>query len=113
MNYERPVVVVEGTEDIFSMRKIHPNAIRGMLATIAISYGIPIIQTKTFKETASLLAVIAKREQDETTKHFDLHSAKPMTLKEQQEYVLRQLGIIPIWYEKYADIPAIIEEIIG
>ncbi|MFC1733717.1 helix-hairpin-helix domain-containing protein, partial [candidate division KSB1 bacterium] len=57
-------------------------------ATITISYGIPVVQTKTFKETANLIAIIAKREQDETSKEFSLHNAKPLTLKEQQEYIV-------------------------
>lgn len=94
--YERPLILVEGTEDIYSQRNIHPNAIRGMLATIAVSYGIPIIHTKTQKETAALLAVIAKREQDETTKHFDPHVSKPLTIKEQQEYIISSIpGVGP------------------
>jgi len=92
INFERPLVVVEGTEDIYSVRKVHPHAIRGMLATIAISYGIPILQTKNYKETASLLNIIAKREQEETTREFSLHGdKKPLTLKEQQEYIVSAL----------------------
>ncbi|MBW2999347.1 DEAD/DEAH box helicase, partial [Candidatus Woesearchaeota archaeon] len=91
-NFERPLIIVEGEEDIFSQRSIHPNAIRGMLATIAVSYGIPVLQTKNFKDTSALLAVIAKREQDETGKYFSPHgSRKPLTLKEQQEYIVSAL----------------------
>ena len=71
-NFSRPLIIIEGEEDIYSVRKVHKNAIQGMLATIAISYGIPIIQTKNSLETASLLKAVAKREQDETTKDFDL-----------------------------------------
>ncbi|MBU0536372.1 MAG: hypothetical protein KKE20_05365, partial [Nanoarchaeota archaeon] len=96
-NYERPLVIVEGTEDIYSQRKIQPNAIRGMLATIAVSYGIPILQTKTFKETAGLIHVIARREQEETSKDFNMHGdRKPLTLREQQEYIVSSLpGVGP------------------
>jgi len=91
-SYERPLIIVEGIEDIYSMRKIHPNAIRGMLATIAVSYGIPILQTKTSKETASLLNIIAKREQEEGQKSFMPHGEKkPMSLKELQEYIVSSL----------------------
>ncbi|PIN86511.1 DEAD/DEAH box helicase [Candidatus Woesearchaeota archaeon CG10_big_fil_rev_8_21_14_0_10_44_13] len=86
--YDKPLVVVEGDEDIYSMRKIHPNAIRGMLAAITVNYGVPIIQTKTSKETAALLAIIAKREHDEGRKGFDMHTSKPLSLKEQQEYII-------------------------
>ena len=91
-NFERPLIIVEGTEDIYSIRNVHPNAIRGMLATITISYGIPIVYTKNFRETASLLSVIAKREQESTGKDFSLHGdRKPMALKEQQEYIISSL----------------------
>jgi len=96
-NFERPIVIIEGEEDLYSVRKVHKNAIQGMLATIAVSYGIPIIQTKNAAETASLLYIIAKREQEETTREFDMHGdKKPLSLKEQQEYIVSSLpGIGP------------------
>jgi len=88
-NFERPLVIVEGDQDLFSVRNIHPNAIRGMLATIAVSYGIPVLLTRNSKETAALLLVIAKREQEETGKEFSMHAdRKPISLKEQQEYMV-------------------------
>jgi Fanconi anemia group M protein len=96
-NFERPVVIVEGDEDIYSMRRVHPHAIRGMIATIAVSYGIPIIYSKNYKETASYLHIVAKREQENGKKDFSLHGdRKPLTLKEQQEYVVSSLpGVGP------------------
>jgi len=91
-NFERPIIVIEGTQDIYGVRNVHHNSILGMMATIAVSYGIPIIQTRNFKETAALLQIIAKREQEETGKDFNLHAdRKPATLKEQQEYVVSSL----------------------
>jgi Fanconi anemia group M protein len=91
-NFERPVVIIEGEQDIYSVRNVHPNAIRGMLATIAVSYGIPILFTKNSKESAALLKIIAKREQEADSNDFSLHaSKKPLTLKEQQEYIVSAL----------------------
>ncbi|MDP2750832.1 MAG: ERCC4 domain-containing protein, partial [Nanoarchaeota archaeon] len=91
-NFERPVVVVEGDGDIYSQRNIHPNAIRGMLATIAVSYGIPMIFTKTSKDTAAMLLIIAKREQEEKCGSFSLHGEKKTnSLKDQQEFVVSAL----------------------
>ncbi len=88
-DFEKSIVIVEGEQDLFSARNIHPNAIRGMLATIAVSYGIPILFTKNPKDTAALLKIIAKREQEEAGNDFSLHSnRKPTTLKEQQEYLV-------------------------
>ena len=68
-----------------------------MLATITMSFGIPLIQTRNGKETAALIYLIAKREQEDDKKTFDPHaSKKPMTPKEQQEYIVSSLpGIGP------------------
>lgn len=89
--YERPILIIEGTEDIYSQRNLHPNAIRGMISTIAVSYGIPIIQTKNNKETAEMIYIIAKREQDPEKKTFSMHQKKPITDKEIQEYIISSL----------------------
>ncbi|MEK6983091.1 MAG: DEAD/DEAH box helicase [Nanoarchaeota archaeon] len=100
-NFERPVILIEGTQDIYGVRNIHHNAIIGMMATIAVSYGIPIIQTRNFKDTAALLQIIAKREQGETSKDFSLHAdRKPATLKEQQEYLVSSLPGINLTLSK-------------
>ena len=100
-NFERPVIVIEGSEDIYSVRNVHQNSILGMMATIAVSYGIPIIQTKNFKETASLLQIIARREQAETSKDFNVHAdRKPTSLKEQQEYFISSLPGINLTLSK-------------
>ncbi len=91
-NYERPLFIIEGENDIFSVRNIHPNAIRGMLTTIAVSYGIPVLTTKNHQDTAALLQIIARREQEENGSNFTPHgSNKPKTLKEQQEYIISAL----------------------
>ena len=91
-DFERPLIVIEGQEDIYSLRNIHPNAIRGLIATISVSYGVPLLYTKNNQDTANILAVIAKREQDELGKDFSHHtSAKPRDVKEQQEYLISAL----------------------
>jgi Fanconi anemia group M protein len=91
--FERPIIIIEGEENLFTIRNVHPNAIRGMIATIAVSYGIPIVQTKDFKETTAFLIAIAKREQEKLgdkdfSPHFD---KKVLCLKEQQEYIVSSL----------------------
>ena len=96
-SYELPLVIVEGTEDIYSMRKVHPNAIRGMLATIAVSYKIPLLFSRSPEETTSYLLLIAKREQNLTGKAFSPHgSKKPLSTRESQEYIVSALpGVGP------------------
>ena len=89
--YEKPIIIIEGIEDLYSVRKVHPNSIRGMIATITVSYGIPIIQTKTSRDTAEYLMSIAKREQSEEKNDIQHHYSKPMDVKEQQEYFISAL----------------------
>jgi len=96
-NFEIPLLIVQGEEDIYSLRNVYPNAIRGMIATIAVSYNIPIIYSQNAKDTAAILKIIAKREQDPNLKSIYLRNErKPLTLKEQQEYIIQSLpGIGP------------------
>lgn len=62
--YKNPLLIIEGNPEIlFLERNIHPNTIRGVLASIAIDHGIPIIWTRNPKETANQVFWIAKREQ--------------------------------------------------
>jgi Fanconi anemia group M protein len=63
-----------------------------MLATVAVSYSIPILHSKNPKETAGLITIMAKREQDQSGRDFQPHAAKRIaSLKEQQEYVVSSL----------------------
>jgi ERCC4-related helicase len=93
--YQKPIILVQGG-DIYSVRNVHPNAVRGLLATITVNFEIPILFTKTPKDSANMLIAIARREQEEK-KGFSPHgSRKPMTLREQQEYLVSSLpGIGP------------------
>lgn len=94
--YLKPMLVVEGDRDLFSIRNIHPSSIRGMLAAIAVSFNIPVIYTKNFRDTAAMILSIAKREQEEYGAIFALHGAKPSSFREQQEYIISSLpGIGP------------------
>lgn len=96
-SFDRPIIIVQGSQDIYGVRNVHPNAIRGMLATIAISYGVPVLHTKDEKDTAHLLHAMARREQENKSRDFSPHAdRKPITLKEQQEYIVTALpGVGP------------------
>ncbi|MFH0968127.1 MAG: DEAD/DEAH box helicase [Methanobacteriota archaeon] len=60
----KPVLIIEGG-DLYGLRDIHPNAIRGALAAIGINLGVTILMTGSPQETAELLMVLARREADE------------------------------------------------
>jgi len=86
-----PLLVIEGSKNIYTLRNFHPNAIRGMLASIAIDFQVPIIYTKNVRDTASLIHVIAKR-WEQPRRHISLlKKKKPPELKEQQEFMVESL----------------------
>ena len=86
-NFDKAVLIIEGDEDIYSIRKVHPNAIRGMLASIVLDFQVPVLYTKNPKDTAGLLAIMAKREQ-ERSRELSFPGSKPRTVQEQQEFVV-------------------------
>lgn len=86
----RPVLVVEGT-DLFGQRNIHPNAIRGALAAIAVDMGVTLLYTADENETAEMLLVLARREEGAHGER-KVHPHKTQRpLREQQEYVVSSL----------------------
>ena len=95
-NFPLQLLIIEGEENIYAIRNFHPNSIRGMLSSIAIDYQIPILYTKNYRDTAAYLALISKR-LEKPKRHISLLSKrKPLTLKEQQEYIIESLpGIGP------------------
>ncbi|MCR3884232.1 DEAD/DEAH box helicase [Methanotrichaceae archaeon M04Ac] len=89
-NYERPILILEG-RDLYA-RQVHPNAIRGALASIAVDFGVAIIPTADEDETVSVIAAIARREQQAGGGSPHAHGKKThRTLKEQQEYLVSSI----------------------
>jgi ERCC4-related helicase len=89
--YYKPIIIIEGDEDIYTQRKIHPNAIKGMIYTLTSILKIPVIFTKNPKETAAYIIFIANKEQNPDMQDYQMHTAKPITDKEQQEYIISSL----------------------
>ncbi|WP_255169329.1 DEAD/DEAH box helicase [Natrononativus amylolyticus] len=92
--YSRPIVIVEG-EGLYEQRDIHPNAIRGALSSLAVDFGASVLRTESEADTTELLAVIAGREQDVSSREVSVHGEKgAKTLSEQQEYVVSAIAEI-------------------
>jgi Fanconi anemia group M protein len=92
--YEKPVLIIEG-EDLFTSRQINPNAIYGSLVSIAIDFGVSILYSRDEEETASILKILAKREQTENKREINPHGKKSAsTLAEQQEYLISSISNI-------------------
>jgi len=99
--FERPVLILEGG-GLYSRRAIHPNAIRGALAALAVDFGISILPTQDEKETAAVLVIIARREQTEQAREVAVRGeAKGLTLPEQQRFIVEGLpGVSAVLAER-------------
>ncbi len=84
--YDRPILILEG-RDLYTTQ-MNASSIRGALASVAVDYGVPIIPTEDQDETASVIALLARREMKEG-REPKVHGHKTSrTLKEQQEYLI-------------------------
>ncbi len=95
-NYSAPLLILEGDpQELFTIRNIHENAIRGIMASIALNYKIPILYSAGEDETAKYLYTIAKREQLGTEKEIRLRvGRKGLTLKEQQQFLVEGFPMV-------------------
>jgi len=90
--YLCPVLIIEGISIFDCHRNIHPNAIRGAIASIATEFSIPIIWTKNQLETAEMLYTIAKREQLDMKKSISIRTKKKFkSLNQMQEFLIAGL----------------------
>jgi len=60
-NFRRPILIIEGSQNIFTLRNVNPNVIRSTLSAISVDLRIPIIFTDSIFETAQMVETIAKR----------------------------------------------------
>ncbi|MFP4116209.1 MAG: ERCC4 domain-containing protein [Candidatus Aenigmatarchaeota archaeon] len=90
-SFEKPVLIIEG-ENLYAKRDVHPNSVRGAVASIGIDLSIPIIWTTSEEDSASYLYWIARREQVEKERSVSLRGEKqPSTLEEQQLWLIAGL----------------------
>jgi Fanconi anemia group M protein len=91
-HYARPVLVVEGGRPR-DQRDVHPNAIRGALASLAVDFDASVLYTDDEGDTADLLEVVAEREQTASDRSVSVHGEKgTKTVAEQQEYVVSAIA---------------------
>jgi len=91
--YPRPVIIIEG--ELYGIRNVHPNAIRGALAALTVDWEIPVLFAKDPSEVASYIYLIAKREQEERKKEVAIRSEKKvLTLAERQRLIVEGLPYV-------------------
>jgi ERCC4-related helicase/ERCC4-type nuclease len=90
--YLRPIMIIEG-EGIYTKRRISPEAIHGIIASIMVDYGIPVLFTANEEDTASYIYTVARREQLDRKRTVNPHAGKSsQTLSERQEYLVSAIS---------------------
>jgi len=83
--FSKPVLVIEGSHLLKNDRNIHPNALRGAVASVSIDFSVPIIWTESQLQTAEMLLSIAKREQLDMKKPVGVRGKRKFLSKNQQQ----------------------------
>ncbi len=90
--YEKPIIIVEGNR---YSRNFNPNALRGAIISLIVDFGIPVIFSDSEEETASIIALLAKREQEEEKREIQIRGEKKiMSDREMQEYIVASLPYV-------------------
>lgn len=95
-NFKKPIYIIEGdVSDIYEVRNVHPNAIRAAILSLLLDHRIPILFAPTEDETAELIHVLARREQEERNKEIALRgSRKAYSLAEQQQFFIEGIPTV-------------------
>ncbi|WP_321423009.1 DEAD/DEAH box helicase [uncultured Methanobacterium sp.] len=112
-NFQKPLIILEG-QDLYSS-SLHPNAIRGALASLAVDFNIPIIPTRNPEDTAAMIHRLAVREVDKGSKDVQMRTErKPLTLQEQQLFIVESLPSVgPVTARKLLEMFDSVEGVIS
>ncbi len=91
-NFRRPLLILEGDENIYSIRNVNPNVIRATISAITVDLRIPIIYTNSITDTKEMILTIARRTQ-KTKKDISLAGSK-MSATENEE-IEKVLSSVP------------------
>ncbi|MDY6776800.1 MAG: DEAD/DEAH box helicase, partial [Candidatus Nanohaloarchaea archaeon] len=89
--FDNPVLLIEG-DDLYRHRDVHPNAIRGALASVALDFEVPVLWSGGVDDTVETLISLAKREQEDQDRSATLRGDRsPKTERELQKYIVSGL----------------------
>lgn len=110
-SYSRPILILEsndettdvddegsvpsGIEGLYARTQMSRDAIEGALASIAVDYGVTVMHTAGESGTASLVARLARREQEESNRSVSMHGSKSAnSLSDEQKYVVSSIASV-------------------
>lgn len=89
-SYEKPILLIEKNGQ--NLSRIHPNAIRGALASLALDFNIPMIFSQSYIDTAGIIFQIAKREQVDGKRAVSIRPKSGIvSMERHQEFIIAGL----------------------
>jgi len=102
-HFSRPLFLIEGNP-FRTDRRMDRNAIRGALISVQSIWNIPIIHSRSIKETRDILLMIGKQSEIHPKVLTLRHGYRTKRLKSKQLFVLQGLpGIGPVMAKKLLD----------
>jgi hypothetical protein len=89
-HYDLPVLVVEGDMN-YDHRMVNPQAVRGALSSMLLQYAINVLSTRDAEETVSLIAMMARQEQQGIPEISLIPKRKATSLPDLQRRVIEML----------------------
>ncbi|MCK5450014.1 hypothetical protein KAI32_04055 [Candidatus Pacearchaeota archaeon] len=86
--YPKHFLIIEGFDYNYDKFKVHENAVRGMLISIAIDFQVPTIFTKDEEDTTNFLILTARKYEKPITLNPIRQSKNFKTLEEQKQFIL-------------------------
>ncbi len=90
--YQRPILIIEGGSPVFSNRNVNMVSMQGLLNTIALM-GIPTLYSLDKAGTATILYLLAVKEQKEKRGYFSEHGSR--SKKSPDEQLRYTVGSLP------------------
>lgn len=110
--YEKCFLILEGFFYDYKNSILHENAIRGMLLSVALDFGIPIIYTENEEDTANFLITLAKKFDKPKTDLSLRQKKSEMSIEEKKQFVLEGFpGIGPTTAKKLLEKHKTLQEI--
>lgn len=89
--FETAVLVVEGLTGDAPHRAFHPQAVRGALSSMLLVYGLSVVATPDVQESAALIAMMARQEQEGVPEISLVPKRKAQDLPDMQRRVVEML----------------------
>ncbi len=86
--YKKQILLIEGFDYNYNKTKVHENAIRGMLLSVALDFQTPIIFTKDCEDTSKFLILTAKKDEKPKKEISTRPSKNIINIEEQKMFIL-------------------------